>query len=489
MTHQTMTIEKIETESGYAEIKVSTVEIADKFEIILHRVYPNEILNLVCNLESTLKLLDLENHNDFIRSRITSVKNKIKTLLLNRQKRGLINLGGTAFRWMFGIMDNDDRLDIENHLNIVDQNNHNLIRNSNQQVTINDNFNKTFIQIKNIIETDRTKVLHRLNRLNLTEMQIISENAFLEQMFKLDYIEKQIEHLQDNIASARLGLLHPNILTDEEINKYHIDFNKLSNIRLAVAKHIDESIIFAIKIPVHNIITSKNLLIPITNSQKRQVDSNIEYIVRDKGRMLTYIEGKSLKELPESKNCIKLENCKFVNKDREEISLIEDNIIIVNNIEAGKLKSTCDERILLLKGNYFINFNNCTLKINNREFSNKLKIFTEKFVIPNYKNFSNNDKEPEFDKIVLHNVNNIENIKELKYHKIANYSLGILTIVIISIFIIYIYYKQKNIKIKIKSRIQENPKTKEGGVRLESNPNIIKINSLDEIIEKYSHNT
>lgn len=319
-------------------------------------------------------------------------------------------------------------------------------------------------------------------------MKIISENAFLEQMFKIDYIEKQIEHIQDNIASARLGLLHPNILTDEEINKYNIDFDKLSNIRLGVAKHLDDSIIFAIKIPIHSIAISKNLLIPITNSQKKQLDTEMEYIIRYNGQIFTYSEGKSLKELTKSKNCINLGNCKFVNKDKEEILLIEDNIIIINNIEAGRLKSTCDERIMPLNGNYFINFNNCTLRINNREFSNKLKIFTEKFVIPKYENFTYDNKELEFEKIVFHNVSNIEKITELKYHKIVNYSLGSLTIIVIIILIIYIYCKQKSIKIKIKGRIQENPKTGEGGVRLQSNPKNIKINEIDEIIGKYSRN-
>lgn len=65
--------------------------------------------------------------------------------------------------------------------------------------------------------------------------------------------------------------------------------------------------------------------------------------------------------------------------------LIEDNIIIVNYIDSGKLKSTCDERVMSLEGNYFISFSNCTIVINNREFSNKLRIFTEGFVIPTHR--------------------------------------------------------------------------------------------------------
>lgn len=486
MTQQTMTVEKIEAESGYAEIKVNTVEIADKFEIILHRIYPNEILNLVYSLESTLNLLDLDNHKDFVHNRIIRVENKIKTLLPNRKKRGIANTVGNILNWMYGTMDNNDRLNIESHLNLIDQNNHNLIENSNQQITINENLNKSIILIKNIIEKDRTKILDRFNKLNYTEMKILSESAFLEFMFKLDYIEKQVEHIQDNIASARIGLLHPNILTDEEINQYNIDVKTLYNIRLAAAKHVDNSIIFAIKIPIHTLTTNKNLLIPIPNSQGNEVVSNMEYIIRNNGQILTYSEGKILSELTKTTNCINHKNCKLVKKKEEEILFIEDSIIIVKNIKQGRLKSTCDNRIFTLNGNYLINFNNCTIRIKNKEFSNKLRIFTEKFIIPITQNVTfNNTDEITFDDIVLNKINNIKEIREIKYYRIVNYSLSSLSITVIIILAIYIYCKSKQKKINIESRIQENPKTKEGGVTYHSNSND-DTNNIGYIMQKYA---
>lgn len=132
----------------------------------------------------TLKILNLENHRDFFSKRITTTKNKIKTLLPYRRKRGLWNSAGTGFNWIFGTMDSEDRQDIESHLNVIDQNNHNLINNLNQQISINENFNKTFMQIKTIIETDRTKILEKLNKLNSTEIKLITENTFLDLCLK-----------------------------------------------------------------------------------------------------------------------------------------------------------------------------------------------------------------------------------------------------------------------------------------------------------------
>lgn len=49
---------------------------------------------------------------------------------------------------LFGTMDDEDRPDIDNHLNIIDENNHNLITSINRQVDITKNFTETFTNLK-----------------------------------------------------------------------------------------------------------------------------------------------------------------------------------------------------------------------------------------------------------------------------------------------------------------------------------------------------
>lgn len=160
-THQTMIIEKIESNLGYAEVKLDTVEIVNKFDIIIHKIYPEELLNITNSLEITFKSLQSSKYQVLLANRITRIKNKIKTLIPNREKRGLCNFCGSVNKWLFGTMDDEDRQNIEEHLSVIDSNNHNIIPNMNQQVKINDNFNKTFVMLKNIIDNDRNKILQK----------------------------------------------------------------------------------------------------------------------------------------------------------------------------------------------------------------------------------------------------------------------------------------------------------------------------------------
>lgn len=53
------------------------------------------------------------------------------------------------------------------------------------------------------------------------------QNLYLDQYTKIQLLKSKIEQIQENVVSAKYGILHPNILTSEEIVKYNIDYNKL----------------------------------------------------------------------------------------------------------------------------------------------------------------------------------------------------------------------------------------------------------------------
>ena len=116
----------IETELGYTELKTDEIEINDKFDIVLHIIYPHEIDKVIDILEKTINTLDLGTNKEVTIHQISNIRNKLKTIIPHRAKRGLINVGGYALNWLYGTMDDDDRQNIENHLRIVEKNNHNL---------------------------------------------------------------------------------------------------------------------------------------------------------------------------------------------------------------------------------------------------------------------------------------------------------------------------------------------------------------------------
>lgn len=47
-------------------------------------------------------------------------------------------------------------------------------------------------------------------------MSSTEEALYSEQLFRLQILQEKVNHIQDNVASARHGILNPNILTDEE---------------------------------------------------------------------------------------------------------------------------------------------------------------------------------------------------------------------------------------------------------------------------------
>lgn len=48
--------------------------------------------------------------------------------LNNKYKRDLLNVAGTAHKWIFGLMDDDDRQNIIQKLDVGNSNNHNIVQ-------------------------------------------------------------------------------------------------------------------------------------------------------------------------------------------------------------------------------------------------------------------------------------------------------------------------------------------------------------------------
>lgn len=485
-TQAALTIEKITSELGYAEIRIDEVEIVNKFDIILHIINPNEIINLIDNLGKQIETLR-EERKDYLRKELYSLRSKVLTLLPHRSKRGMINIVGKGLSWLFGTLDEDDKHDIENKLKSYDNTNDELIDTINQQVKINSNFNDSFTLLKNVIESDRNKILEKLNMSQNLSKQIISQEEFLEQQMRISILKEKINLIQDNIILARIGVIHPSILSNEEIIKYKIDIQKLSNMKVGIAKFENQDIIFAIKIPTAIMKTARKLLVPIVNSNNKQINEELEYVVKINNNTYSFENNLSLQELKLSKNCIVKKNCKLLSKLEEEIIELNFDLVILNNMKNKTFKSNCDERILVLNGNYFINFVNCSVEIGNQKFSNRMSKFVERFYIPNHEIIATENDNLIFENFTLHQERNIKEIHILKKHNIISYSIGsfsIVLIVLVAVIGIYIYCKQKKLNLTIVNRIQENSEVRKGGVTSQSIGNMMPTGNVrPEIIE------
>ena len=444
--------EDIKTDMGFAVINIGNAEIVSKYDVILHAIHPFEISEILKKLNDSIPSSMTEEYKVMLWSEINMAASALTTLMPRRQKRGILNIGGTAMKWLYGTMDEEDREMIEEHLKIVEQNDHNLIQTLNQQIAINENFNNTFRQLKKIIESDRAQLQTRVNQLFQTTEKQFEENFFVTQMFKINMVQRQIRAIQQALAMAQSGFIQPNVLTEDEIIKFNIDFKRLQAVRVGVATFKQDVLVLAIKVPSEANVAQKRLIVPIPNKSGYQISSEIETVVEIGNKTCTFEEGKASFQLKESRNCVFLGKCGMIRNKKFNIQEIDNNQIIITNAVNKKLNSTCDVRELNLTGSYYIKFQNCTIQIDNVSFQNKFVNSEQTFIIPLNPQNLELEQDITFEEIVLNQKNNIEQIKELHYHKTASIAAGSLTILVIAsvcVAVIILCRKQTRLKVKV----------------------------------------
>lgn len=445
-------IQPTDSGNGFVEIKLEEVEMVHNFTTIIHVVELDAVQEVIDALAYNIKQLKSDNEG-VLTGELTKITLKLHTIFANRQKRGLFNAIGTGLKWITGSMNDDDRVEIEEHFKISDENNHNIIDKVNKNIIVNNHFNNTFNKLKETIEKDRRLILVQLNDLRANDNNMLSQIAYLDMLFKIKILEDSIEHIQNNIVSARLNFMSSNILTNEEINTLNIDFDKLQNIQLAVAKYKEKKILFVIKVPKDIVTVRRSLLIPMANESFVELNFKPQQVVYYQNNVFEYMHDNNINNLRKSKICIYDNNCKKVKNTKLEIIEIEKGLILIKNAFHVNLTSNCDEREIVLSRNYLLTFYDCKININNEMYSNLDKKFKENFVIPfgkaDLRNKVNNEEK--FDEIILEKMENIEQIKELRYHKIFSNTnieliitvlVGVAIIVILLIFTCIIQYRK-----------------------------------------------
>ena len=467
-TQTQLILNKIDTKFGFSEIQLDKVNIVTKYSTVFHIVNPKEIELLLDDIEINLKQSDLRDKIEPLKYQIRTIRNKINTLIPHRQKRGLFNFMGTIQKWVYGTMDNVDRQEIQEQLLIVTKNNKNLIEGHNSQVKINSNFNETFIKLKEAIEKDRTSISELSSGLETNEKILRRQIQYLDFVLKLKILQDNVEHLQDNISSSRLGIIHSNILTNDEIIEYDIDLYKLENIKLGTLIDNKDNIIFVLRIPKNVINVQKLLLIPVGDENFKELMFETIEIIKINNKTYTFEKNKNLNNLKLLNNCLIKKNCLTIYNNASETIELRSGLILLKNSNNMKFKSSCDERKILLKGTYLINFNNCSIKINDYVYENYNKNFKQSLIVPNLmENVKESNKKLLFDDIVLSQVENLKEIKEIEYKKHNHFIYGSLISVLstfLIIFVVIIFCRHKRLKVNVKNITQESSESRKGGV-------------------------
>lgn len=309
---------------------------------------------------------------------------------------------------MYGTMDDEDRQNIYNHFEIMDQNAHNLITHMNKQIEINNNYNTSLNLLLNTIQNDRKNILNVVAKRN--DRMSLQLNTF-DLRLRIQDTNRILSELQDNIIFTKVNIVHPSLLTHAEITKYKIDVEKLRGIQVGFTKTDTNILIFLIKIPNVMTLVSKQIILPLHSTQTCKIfNTSPIQVMQINNTFYDYDITKPISKLNHAKYCIFNNDCKYIQDCNTEIYNIDDGHMIVQMAKNLVLSSESDERIYNLFGNYFIKFINTTIHIGNITYSNKIQQQQHnKYVIPHLTNIDNNTLS--FSEIVFQHTNNLEKIK------------------------------------------------------------------------------
>lgn len=455
-------VDKIESNFGYTILQTEQIFLPKIYNYSLHIINLQEFQVILEDLKDNILLLPEDTHYTLMND-VDKIQDKLLTLSNGHhtiQKRGLFNFLGTIDKWIAGTMDNEDREIVNQHLQVIDANNHNIISNVNQQVDINKTFNISINKLLDTIKNDRQIIqnyIHIETDKNRLKMAIIDIRLNIQETDRI------LTELQDNIILSNLNVIHPSLLTHKEIIEFHINADKIKNLKVGFSKTNTDKLIFLIKIPYTMSAVNKKLIIPLSNTIScNKLNFPITQTLEYKNEYYEYNVNKGIHQLNKLKHCIN-KKCGIVKDCNTEINNIDDNSILIQLANNTILYSNCDERKFHLNGNYFIKFNNCTINIDNNSYNNNIKEIKNKYIIPNLDHKFIESNPIIFKNLSLDVMKNTEKIEEIKYHKKLVYtglSVSTLTILIILVAIIYILYsKSTNKKIKIINKIQD-PQTK-----------------------------
>lgn len=446
--------------NGFVLLNTEEIDIIKNYTTVVH----------IIEIERFQESLDLINSN--IKTKIfhesffeitQNIENKIFELSEHgnnkRNKRGLANILGSFLNWIGGVMDADDRERLENQFKNTQGNLKLLTENVNNQIIINDKFEKTINDIIEKLNLQSRIMSKQIS--NYYEQKLGDEIVRLRMEIKirdnLNYLLNKLEDYESIILNSRSGYLSKNILTNEEIHKFNISVHTLKYIQVSIASHKSNLYIF-IQIPnFSHKRFYKTKIVPIPNKNKLELYNKLSDVITCENEIFEYSMDNKYKNLRSIKDkCIKTilnrypQECELIKNTKPEILEIENDIIITKNLNETKLNQNCIKNDIFLSGNNVIKFKNCKIELFNITYLNtQLK---ETIIIPNtlkeliYKDISNLT----IDNLhVLHIENNkkvnlIENnLKTNSWLSFIFHFITFLLIIIVILFFIIKYYKKK----------------------------------------------
>lgn len=413
------------------------------YEEIINRISP-EINHI--DRESNLKP-QLIHQVEQINQLISELKGQ-KT-----RTRRSINWIGTAWKWVAGSPDATDWDQIVNNQNQI-------VNNNNEQYKINTALMSTAHKILN----EYNKIVESLHEDSDGRIQQLIFN-------RLTIIKEEIKEIIRAAQLAKGKIINTNLLDKEEIGRLITEIetlpytNEIEALEYAEPMMLvkDSTILYVVSIPKTSKRDYNHIIIRSTIRQNKQVYLEYKELLLNQHELFGIIQKcNSFHEtiicemncLEEIKNdhCISQlikgtqANCDYQFNRNQIIEAINDNTIYLSNFKGDILNNNTNKH---LEGNFLIQYNNETIRINNATFTNR-EIKTSQ-VLPSVLQPNITEKGVKLGPEYLHDLhlNNVAQLQKLftKHKESGLIDFGLIAVIFITILVFLV--KKTNQRYKV----------------------------------------
>lgn len=477
---QHLEITELNNHPGLFALKIGKVFIKDGYHTLIHEFKLFAFHSILKQYEIIINELEqnpqIEEITEILKQKLRQANVVLQNLTPKQKHKRSIEILGSIVKSITGNLDSQDFITLSNQINTLKNSNNVLITENNEQVKINDLFEKRLnnltkqafrqtVEINRFIKQARLNLDRALDWNHMLHLQNI--------IFNVDTVRYQLDTIFESIQLSRLGviskaLLYPTelefatqLLTSEgiEINSYDQTYEYLE----PSAFHNGSSIILLVKIPKFKVGNYQLLRVETIPIDQKVIQVNGTYaIISETESFLTNEKCTQVERsiLCNSQNLVNVtENqcyhqllrgnpgrCPFISNSFKspEIKVLENNGILLKNvIKPIALQNSCGYGPKNLTGSFFITFSNCSINIGGTRYDSKTLKFEAKLdIIPLHfvevnKTSTRTDPVEEMQQLQTndrHRINLLETTN-LKNSSINLGSLIIISLIMTSIFI------------------------------------------------------
>lgn len=433
---------------------------------IIHTIDLDKYEEFIDQANATLLSTNIKSHILFplLQFELTQIKDILTYIKPKRNKRSL-NFIGSAWKWLAGSPDHDDLVLIENKAN-------NLIENNENQIVINELYNK---RINNI-----TIVTNKILK-EIRENKYLDNELLVTLKYKIKIIKEELVNIKYAIHWAKEQILNSIILSTEEIdiaikalNKEKFPFNtveealEFSNVKIFTNNSI---LIYVVNIPLTDLNlceklslkpikrNNKVIKLPNENDCKILICENRFYSIKKPCKTLNKLSVCNSENVIEIKNSDCIPNllrslnssCSVTNAQHiPSIEIIEEGIIFLNQFEDTITVNGVERP---LSGSFLVKFHNATIGIKDQTY--RSEEISSVRVLPAI--IQPQPYEKEINEVLslemmreLH-IKNREHIEKLEVNHLIHQSISYGTVmIIIGIIGLMFFMRREKTKVTIK---------------------------------------